>query len=109
MSPSARTSLKLGFFAIFALIAIAGIVLGLGIRVKAGDGTRYHTYFDESVQGLDKGAMVKFRGVRIGKVTSVSIAARPQRWNTTPPAYSATSNPSAAASESGAARELRSV
>jgi ABC-type transporter Mla subunit MlaD len=66
--------LKLGLFAIFAVIAIAGVVLGLGIRLTGSDGTHYHTYFDESVQGLEIGAPVKYRGLTKGRVSEIAIA-----------------------------------
>lgn len=63
---------KLGLLALLTMIAIASIAFVLAIRERPTD--KYHTYFDESVQGLDKGAMVKFRGVRIGKVTNIGVA-----------------------------------
>ena len=34
---------------------------------------RFMVYFDESVSGLDQGSAVKLRGVRVGRVTSLSI------------------------------------
>lgn len=64
--------IKLGLLAVLAFAAAAAAMVALGVRQKAHD--TYHTYFDESVQGLDEGAIVKFRGVRIGKVASISVA-----------------------------------
>ena len=34
---------------------------------------RFMVYFDESVSGLDLGSSVKFRGVRIGRVSQVNL------------------------------------
>lgn len=65
---------KLGLFVIvsFAATVVAGVALGSAAMKK--DTTIYHTYFNESVQGLDVGAPVKFRGVTIGKVSAIEIA-----------------------------------
>lgn len=63
---------KLGLLTLLTVFAIGLAAFVLAIRRHPAD--TYHTYFDESVQGLDKGAMVKFRGVRIGKVTNLSVA-----------------------------------
>lgn len=65
---------KLGLFVIlsFAATVTAGIALGSNAIKK--DTTKYHTYFNESVQGLDVGAPVKFRGVTIGTVSKIEIA-----------------------------------
>jgi phospholipid/cholesterol/gamma-HCH transport system substrate-binding protein len=69
---SASLNLKLGLLVVLGLLAGAAAVLVLGLREPASD--TYHTYFDESVQGLERGAVVKYRGVRIGKVSSIGVA-----------------------------------
>jgi len=69
---SARTDyFKLGLFVIGAtsLIILALIFLGLGALRK--DKVMVETYFDESVQGLDVGSPLKFKGVKIGSVERV--------------------------------------
>ncbi len=65
---------RLGIFMIIGAILLAvfiAIPVGFSLtkREKA-----YHTYFDESVSlsGLEQGADVKFRGVPIGKVSTIT-------------------------------------
>jgi len=71
MSSSSRY-VKLGLFTLLGLAALVIALTYLGIQRNTVD--VYHTYFDESVQGLDQGAIVKFRGVRIGKVSKIGVA-----------------------------------
>lgn len=65
---------KLGLFVVvtaaigFVLLVWLGTV-GINRRM-----VRVVSYFDESVQGLDLGSPLKFRGVRIGRVTDIGIA-----------------------------------
>ena len=64
---------KVGLFVITAsVIAIIGVVL-LGVGAVFQKTTLVETYIDESVQGLDIGSAVKFRGVQIGKVEEISL------------------------------------
>ncbi|MFQ5929908.1 MAG: MlaD family protein, partial [Acidobacteriota bacterium] len=67
---------KIGLFvlsaATFAVIAI--IVLGAGVLFR--EKFLLETYIKESVQGLDKGSPVKFRGVQIGNVEEIDITGR---------------------------------
>jgi len=73
MKSTTSTHFKLG---LFALGAIAGLIIagfGIGLHVGKNPIVDYHTYFDESVQGLELGAPVKYRGVRIGSVAHISI------------------------------------
>ena len=62
---------KIGLFVIGAtIIAIFGVVaLGVGTVFKTKN--LVETYIEESVQGLDVGSPVKFRGVLVGKVDEV--------------------------------------
>ncbi len=67
------TQLKIGLFVLCTLAAVIAIAVGFGIRMHAAK-VRYHTYFDESVSGLEVGAPVDFRGVLIGNVGSIEVA-----------------------------------
>lgn len=71
---AASRNLKLGIFVLAALVAAVVTAVVLGIHAMAPRTVTYHTYFDESVQGLELGAPVKYRGVRIGSVDDVGIA-----------------------------------
>lgn len=64
---------KIGLFVISAtVIGIIGlVVLGVGTVLKKK--AVVETYIDESVQGLDVGSAVKFRGVPVGVVEQISL------------------------------------
>ena len=65
---------KLGLFVLLGFgLAIAAAVL-LGVASTRKETIKYHSYFNESVQGLDLGSPVKFRGVTIGNVSAIEIA-----------------------------------
>lgn len=63
---------KLGLFVIlaFALTAVMLIAFGAGQFLKTE--TLAETYFNESVQGLNVGSEVKYKGVKIGAVKSIT-------------------------------------
>jgi phospholipid/cholesterol/gamma-HCH transport system substrate-binding protein len=65
---------KLGLFVVVGLGLFMATLVFLGARSLDKETVTYKTYFDESVQGLDVGSPVKFRGVTVGDVSSIDIA-----------------------------------
>lgn len=64
---------KIGLFVISAtVIGVIGIVV-LGVGTLLQKKAIIETYIDESVQGLDVGSAVKFRGVAVGKVEQITL------------------------------------
>ncbi len=64
---------KIGIFVISAIVVgvIGVIVLGVGAIFQKK--SIVETYIDESVQGLDVGSAVKFRGVPVGRVDQITL------------------------------------
>jgi len=65
---------KVGLFVVVGLVLALGAVVVFGAKSLQTSSTRYWTYFDESVQGLEVGSPVKFRGVTVGEVAGIAIA-----------------------------------
>ena len=64
---------KIGLFVISAtVIGVIGVVV-LGVGTLLQKKAIIETYIDESVQGLDVGSAVKFRGVLVGKVEQITL------------------------------------
>jgi ABC-type transporter Mla subunit MlaD len=70
---STKTQLKLGLLVLCTVAALLVLAVIYGFH-RAEPVVRYHTYFDESVSGLDVGSSVKFRGLHIGSVASLAVA-----------------------------------
>jgi ABC-type transporter Mla subunit MlaD len=64
---------KLGLFVIGAVIAGLAVLIIIGSGRWLKPRTTIETYFNESVQGLDIGSKIKYRGVAIGEVTRISF------------------------------------
>jgi ABC-type transporter Mla subunit MlaD len=64
---------KLGLFVIGAVVAAAALLIIIGSGRAFQQKITIETYFNESVQGLDVGSKVKYRGVVIGEVTKISF------------------------------------
>lgn len=78
MSKQANPTL-IGAFVVGALVLGVGAVMILGGGELFRERDRYVLFFEGSVKGLNVGAPVTFRGVRIGTVTDVSIEVDPKR------------------------------
>jgi phospholipid/cholesterol/gamma-HCH transport system substrate-binding protein len=65
---------KLGLFVLLGLALSFAFVLTLGATNWNDESVRFVSYFDESVQGLEVGSPVKFRGVAVGRVAAIGIA-----------------------------------
>ncbi len=65
---------KLGLFVLVGFgVALTAVAL-FGAQTWNKKTIAYVSYFDESVQGLELGAPVKFRGVTVGRVSIIDIA-----------------------------------
>lgn len=70
---------KLGLFVVVCVFLGFASLAGLAAHSLHQEVVEYVTYFDESVQGLELGSPVKFRGVTIGSVAKIDLA--PDRRN----------------------------
>ncbi len=67
---------KLGLFIIIAFILFTAFLIALGAGEFMKKELIVETCFNESVQGLDVGSEVKYKGVRIGNVKSITTPAK---------------------------------
>ncbi|MDY6793390.1 MAG: MlaD family protein [Thermodesulfobacteriota bacterium] len=72
---SQKTKFAVGLFVIVGLVISFVSIVWLGMSHYFEKGQYYIAFFDESVQGLDKDSPVKYRGVSVGRVKSISVAA----------------------------------
>jgi paraquat-inducible protein B len=64
---------KLGLFILAAIVVFIALVLALSAGQIFQRTVVLETYFNESVQGLDVGSAVKYRGVQLGRVTNITF------------------------------------
>src|SRR5437867_4186911 len=74
MATTATNHWKLGLFVLLGIGALLGSLFWLGASRFRRESFPAVSYFDESVQGLDVGSPVKFRGVTVGTVSDITIA-----------------------------------
>ena len=71
--------LRVGALVVAGLALALGFVLFLTATRFGSSGVTYETYLRESVQGLDVGSPVRYRGVSIGRVAEVGLVAAEYR------------------------------
>ncbi len=74
MATTATNNWKLGLFVLIGVLTMMFALFWLGARRFQRTSFPAVSYFDESVQGLDVGSPVKFRGVTVGTVADITIA-----------------------------------
>jgi phospholipid/cholesterol/gamma-HCH transport system substrate-binding protein len=74
MATTATNNWKLGLFVVVGVFTMVAALFWLGARRFQRTSFPAVSYFDESVQGLDVGSPVKFRGVTVGNVADITIA-----------------------------------
>jgi paraquat-inducible protein B len=69
-----RRYYRLGLFVICGVLLAVTVLLVFGSGLFSRPGPMLETYIDESVQGLDVGAPLRYRGVKIGRVEQIGFA-----------------------------------
>ncbi|MCX8043364.1 MAG: MlaD family protein [Desulfobacterota bacterium] len=71
---SKKTEFMVGAFVVVGISIAVLAFIWLGMSRFFEKGQYYVTYFNESVQGLDRDSPVKYRGVSIGRVQGITVA-----------------------------------
>jgi len=64
---------KIGMFVLIAIAIAIAAILALGAKELFRKELLIETYFNESVQGLEVGSPLKYRGITLGKVKSIQM------------------------------------
>ena len=68
-----KSNFRLGLFILSAILIGALLMIGLGSGRWFNKQFILETYFNESVQGLDLGSKVRYRGVVVGEVSAITF------------------------------------
>jgi phospholipid/cholesterol/gamma-HCH transport system substrate-binding protein len=73
MAKPTRKYFGVGLLVTLACLISAFAIITINACRDSEKGTRYFTFFDESVQGLSKDSEVKYQGVTVGRVEDIRI------------------------------------
>ena len=74
MAKKNRKYFVVGLFVTLAFLITAAAIVWINASKFFEKGSRYVTFFNESVQGLSKDSEVKYQGVTVGRVEEIRIA-----------------------------------
>jgi len=74
MATTGTNHWKLGLFVVVGVVAIVAVTFWIGAQRFERESFPAISYFDESVQGLEVGSPLKWRGVTIGTVAEITVA-----------------------------------
>lgn len=64
---------RLGLFVLVGLLLMAGLAIVFGLGALFTKTIPAESYFNESVEGLEQGSAVKYRGVSVGRVSQIGF------------------------------------
>ncbi len=79
MASARKIQLSVGLMVVVGLALLVGFVLFLTQNRTSTSDAMFETYIRESVQGLEVGSPVRYRGVAVGRVTEIALAAAEYR------------------------------
>lgn len=74
MAATTTNHWKLGLFVVGGIAAMIAVLFWIGAQRFHRESFAAVAFFDETVQGLDVGSPMKFRGVTVGTVANITIA-----------------------------------
>lgn len=72
--PKEANRFRLGLFFSFAFILFIAVMIWMTGWFNGTSGNLYVCYFNESVQGLNSGSDVRYRGVPVGSIKNIGVA-----------------------------------
>jgi len=79
MASIRKIQMSVGLMVVVGLVLLVGFVLFLTQNRLSTSDVLFETYIRESVQGLEVGSSVRYRGVAVGRVTEIALAAAEYR------------------------------